>query len=100
MNITPLNGRIVVLPIAAESKTKGGLYIPDTAKDKPNQGRVLAVATPKAGETALCAVGDTVLYSKHAGTEIEVDGQTCLIMHGAELLAILSAASSHPVLST
>lgn len=100
MNIKPLNGRIVVLPLQVESKTKSGLFIPDTAKDKPNQGRVLAVAAPKAGEPALCQVGDMVLYNRHSGSEIEVDGRGCLILHGTELLAILSEAVSPPALSS
>jgi chaperonin GroES len=95
MNLKPLEDRIVVRPNEAETQTASGLVIPDTAKEKPQQGEVLAVGPGKRSETSgeLIAVdinaGDTVLYSKYGGTEVTVDGEDLLVLNGRDVLAIV-----------
>jgi len=89
MNVKPLADRILVEPEVAELKTAGGIIIPDTAKEKPQRGTVLAVGIGKKDEPTTCKVGDIVLYSKHAGTEIKVEGRDCLIMRESEIFAII-----------
>ena len=95
MNLQPLDDRIVVRPSEAEEKTASGLVIPDTAKEKPQQGSVLAVGPGKRAESSgeLIAldikVGDTVLYSKYGGTEVTVDGDDLLVLNGRDVLAIV-----------
>ena len=94
MNLQPLEDRIVVRPNESEEKTASGLVIPDTAKEKPQQGEVLAVGPGKrseyTGELIPLDVkaGDTVVYSKYGGTEILVDGEDLLILNGRDVLAI------------
>lgn len=89
MNVKPLSDRVLVLPNPAEEKTAGGLYIPDTAKEKPLAGKVMAVGPGTAEVKMEVAVGDTVLYGKYAGTEIHIDGEDYLIMKQADIVAIL-----------
>ena len=88
-SITPLADRVVVEPAAAEEKTAGGIIIPDTAKEKPQRGKVLAVGTGKKDEPMTVKVGDIVLYGKYAGTEIQVDGKDVLIMRESDIFAIV-----------
>jgi chaperonin GroES len=89
VNITPLADRVLVEPAAAEEKTASGLYIPDTAKEKPQKGTVVAVGSGKKDEPLTVKVGDQVLYGKYAGTELSVDGQDYLIMREADIFAVL-----------
>ncbi|MEA3367590.1 MAG: co-chaperone GroES [Planctomycetota bacterium] len=94
MKIEPLEDRVVVEPLEAEETTKGGIVLPDTAKEKPQQGKVIAVGpgkTLESGERAEPAVkkGDTVVYAKYGGTEIEVDGEEYMILRESDLLAIV-----------
>lgn len=87
--LTPLADRVVIKPASAEEKTASGLYIPDTAKEKPQKGEVKAVGAGKADEPMTLKVGDLVMYGKYAGTEITVDGKEYLIMRESDVLAIL-----------
>lgn len=89
LNIQPLADRVVVKPAEAELTTKSGIIIPDTAKEKPQRGTVLAVGTGKKDEPMTVKVGDTVLYGKYSGTEINVEGYDYLIMREADILAII-----------
>jgi chaperonin GroES len=89
LNIQPLADRVLVEPAAAEEKTASGLYIPDTAKEKPQKGTVVAVGNGKKDEPLTVKVGDTVLYGKYSGTELNVDGADYLIMREADIFAIL-----------
>ena len=85
----PINDRVVVKPMAAEEKTAGGLYIPDTAKEKPQKGEVIAVGPGKDGIAMTVSNGDTVLYGKYAGQEISYEGTDYLIMREDDILVIL-----------
>jgi chaperonin GroES len=87
--IRPLADRVVVEPREAETKTAGGLYIPDTAKEKPQQGVVVAVGPGKKDEPMEVAVGETVIYGKYAGTEVSVEGKNYLVMKQSDILAVL-----------
>lgn len=92
MNLQPLEDRIVVRPAEAEETTVSGLVIPDSAKEKPQQGEVLAVGPGRVGDDnerieMEVAVGDTVVYSKYGGTEISVDGEDLLILSARDVLA-------------
>ncbi|HKM12971.1 MAG TPA: co-chaperone GroES [Bacteroidales bacterium] len=89
MKIKPLADRVLIEPKEAETKTAGGLFIPDTAKEKPQQGIVVAVGNGKKDEPMELTVGDTVLYGKYAGTEISVDGKDYLIMRQSDVVAVL-----------
>ncbi|MCF8303577.1 MAG: co-chaperone GroES [Bacteroidales bacterium] len=89
MNIKPLADRVVVEPSPAEEKTSGGIIIPDTAKEKPQKGTVVAVGDGKKDEPLTVKEGDTVLYGKYAGTEITIDGNEYLIMRESDILAII-----------
>ena len=95
MNLKPLDDRIVVKPNEAETQTASGLVIPDTAKEKPQQGAVLAVGPGKRSESTGeiiplgIEVGQTVLYSKYGGTEIAVDGDDVLVLNARDILAIV-----------
>ena len=89
MNIKPLADRVLIQPMAAEEKTIGGIIIPDTAKEKPLQGTVVAVGNGTKDEEMVIAVGDQVLYGKYAGTELEHEGEKYLIMRQSDVLAIL-----------
>lgn len=88
MTIKPLSDRVLVLPNAAEEKTAGGLFIPDTAKEKPLMGKVIAVGPGTAEVKMEVKEGDQILYGKYAGTEINVDGVDYLIMKQSDILAI------------
>lgn len=90
MNIKPLADRVLIKPAAAEEKTVGGIIIPDTAKEKPLQGKVLAVGAGTKDEEMVLKAGDTVLYGKYSGTEIELDGEKYLIMRQNDVLAVLA----------
>jgi len=89
MIMKPINDRVVVRPAAAEEKTKGGIIIPDTAKEKPQRGTVIAVGPGKKDEPLTVKVGDTVLYGKYAGTEIQLEGKDYLIMRESDILAVI-----------
>ena len=89
VNITPLADRVVVEAAAAEEKTAGGIIIPDTAKEKPQRGKVVAVGAGKKDEPTTVKVGDTVLYGKYAGTEIQIDGKDYLIMRESDIFAVI-----------
>lgn len=89
LSIKPLSDRVVVQPAEAEEKTKGGIIIPDTAKEKPQEGTVVAAGPGKKDEPTTVSVGDTVLYGKYAGTELNLEGEDYLIMRESDILAIL-----------
>ncbi|MDR0745708.1 MAG: co-chaperone GroES [Mediterranea sp.] len=89
MKIKPLADRVLILPAPAEEKTIGGIIIPDTAKEKPLKGEVVAIGQGTKDEEMVLKVGDTVLYGKYAGTELEVEGDKYLIMRQSDVLAIL-----------
>ena len=89
MNIKPLSDRVLIAPAAAEEKTVGGIIIPDTAKEKPLKGQVIAVGNGTKDEAMVLKVGDTVLYGKYAGTELELEGEKYLIMRQSDVLAVL-----------
>ncbi len=85
----PINDRVVVLPSPAEEKTSGGLILPDTAKEKPQKGEVVSVGPGKDGNLMTVQKGDTVLYGKYAGQEIQYKGKDYLIMREDDILVIL-----------
>ncbi len=87
--IQPLADRVLVRPAAVEEKTIGGIIIPDSAKEKPLQGDVIAVGNGTKDEPMVLTAGDRVLYGKYAGTEIEHEGEKYLIMRQADVLAII-----------
>lgn len=87
--IKPLADRVVIEPKEAETKTASGLYIPDTAKEKPQEGTVLAVGSGEKDEPMEVKVGDNVLYGKYAGTEVTVGEKKLLIVRQSDILAIL-----------
>jgi chaperonin GroES len=89
VNLKPLADRVLVEPAPAEEKTASGIIIPDTAKEKPQKGSIIAVGTGKKDEPMTVKVGDTVLYGKYAGTEITVEGKEYLIMREADIFAVL-----------
>ncbi|GER58164.1 co-chaperone GroES [Patiriisocius marinus] len=89
LKIQPLSDRVVIEPQAAETKTASGLYIPDSAKEKPQQGKVAAVGKGTKDHDMTVKVGDTVLYGKYAGTELKLDGNDYLIMREDDILAIV-----------
>ncbi|GHV37332.1 10 kDa chaperonin [Bacteroidia bacterium] len=89
MNIKPLADRVLVKAAEAEQKTTGGIIIPDTAKEKPQKGEVVAVGNGKKDEPMTVKVGDTVLYGKYSGTEISVDGENYLIMKESDIYAVI-----------
>ncbi|WP_296622433.1 co-chaperone GroES [Marivirga sp.] len=89
VNIKPLADRVLVEPAAAEEKTASGIIIPDTAKEKPQRGSVIAVGNGKPDEPITVKVGDSVLYGKYAGTEITVEGKEYLIMRESDIFAIV-----------
>jgi len=87
--IKPLSDRVLIEPKEAETKTAAGIYIPDTAKEKPQQGKVIAVGPGKKDEPMEVKVGDSVLYGKYAGTEVTVDETKYIIVKQSDILAIL-----------
>ena len=95
IDLQPLDDRIVIRRLEAEEKTAGGIVLPDTAKEKPQRGEILAVGPGKLLENGKRAalevkVGDTVLFGKYSGTEVKVEGEECLIIRESDLLAKLS----------
>lgn len=93
MNLKPLADRVVIEPIEAEEKTSAGIVLPDTAKEKPQSGRVVAVGTGRVGTGGerlpmSVKVGDRVMFARYAGTEVKLDGTKYLIMNESEILAI------------
>ena len=89
INMQPLADRVIVESAPAEERTAGGIIIPDTAKEKPQRGKVLAVGTGKKDEPMTVKVGDIVLYGKYAGTEVQVEGKDYLIMRESDIFAII-----------
>lgn len=89
VNIRPLADRVLVAPDAAEEKTASGIIIPDSAKEKPQRGKVIAIGNGKKDEPITVKVGDSVLYGKYSGTEINVEGQEYLIMRESDIYAIV-----------
>lgn len=85
----PINDRVVVQPSPADEKTAGGIIIPDTAKEKPQRGKVIAVGPGKDGNKMTVKKGDTVLYGKYAGQELQYEGKDYLIMREDDILVIL-----------
>ncbi len=90
MALTPLHDRVIVRASQPEEVTKGGIIIPDTAKEKPQRGTVVAAGPGKKDEPVTVKAGDTVLYGKYGGTEITVEGVDYLIMRESDILAITS----------
>lgn len=89
MNLKPIGDRVVVKPAPADEKTKGGIIIPDTAKEKPQRGEVVAVGKGKDDNQMTVAVGDVVLYGKYAGQELAYEGNDYLIMREDDILVVL-----------
>ncbi len=94
MKIRPLQDRVIVKRVEEEEKTKGGIIIPDSAKEKPAEGKVIAVGKGKVGEDGKLQpldvkVGDRILFSKYAGTEVKVDGEETLIMREDDILGVI-----------
>ncbi|MDR1680724.1 MAG: co-chaperone GroES [Prevotellaceae bacterium] len=89
MKIKPLADRVLVEPAEAEEKTASGLFIPDTAKEKPQRGKVIAVGNGKKDEPMELKVGDEVLYGKYAGTEINYEGKDYMMMRQSDVLAVV-----------
>ena len=94
VNVEPLADRVVVSPLEEEEQMRGGLYIPDTAKEKPQSGKIVAVGPGKLSEEGVriepdVKVGQTVLYGKYSGTEVTVEGEDYLILRESDILAIL-----------
>ena len=94
VNVQPLADRVVVSPLEEEEEMRGGLYIPDTAKEKPQSGKIVAVGPGKPSEEGVridpdVEVGQTVLYGKYSGTEVTVEGEEYLILRESDILAVL-----------
>ncbi|MCH7785310.1 MAG: co-chaperone GroES [Bacteroidetes bacterium] len=89
LKIQPLSDRVMVEPQEAETKTSSGIYIPDSAKEKPQQGKIIAVGKGKKDHKMTVKVGDLVLYGKYSGTELKFDGKDYLIMREDDILAII-----------
>jgi len=89
VNIKPLADRVLIEPAEAEEKTAGGIIIPDTAKEKPQKGTIVAVGPGKKDEPITVKVGDKVLYGKYAGTEINIDGRDYMIMRESDVVAVI-----------
>lgn len=89
LNIKPLADRVLIEPAAAETKTASGIIIPDNAKEKPQKGTVIAAGKGTKDNPITVKVGDTVLYTKYAGTELKLEGKDYLIMHENDILAII-----------
>jgi len=99
VNLRPLRDRVVVRRVEIEEKTKGGIIIPDTAKEKPQEGKVIAVGPGARDESGKLApldvkVGDRILFDKWSGTEVKIDDQELLIMKESDIMGVLDAAAS------
>lgn len=91
VNLTPLADRVLVEAAAAEEKTASGIIIPDTAKEKPQRGTVVAVGEGKKDEPVTVKVGDNVIYGQYAGTEIKIEGKDYLIMRESDIFGVVSS---------
>ncbi len=91
VNVTPLADRVLVEAAAAEEKTASGIIIPDTAKEKPQRGTVVAVGTGKKDEPLTVKVGDQVIYGQYSGTEIKIEGSSYLIMRESDIFGIVGS---------
>jgi|TARA_B110000438_G_scaffold213504_1_gene205746 chaperonin GroES len=89
INVKPLADRVIIEPAAAEEKTAGGIIIPDTAKEKPKKGKIIAAGNGKKDEPLTVKAGDTVLYGQYSGTEIKIEGSDYLIMRESDIFAIV-----------
>lgn len=89
VKVKPLHDRVIVEPAAAEEKTVSGIIIPDTAKEKPQRGTIVAVGAGKKDEPMTVKAGDQVLYGKYSGTEIQIDGKDYLIMRESDIFAVI-----------
>ncbi|MCC7232179.1 MAG: co-chaperone GroES [Bacteroidia bacterium] len=89
ISLKPLGDRVLVQASAAETKTAGGIIIPDTAQEKPQKGKIVAVGNGKKDEPMTVKVGDSVLYGKYSGTEVSIEGKEYLIMRESDIFAIL-----------
>ena len=89
LKIQPLSDRVLVVPQEAETKTASGIYIPDSAKEKPQQGKIVAVGKGTKDHDMTVKVGDTVLYGKYSGSELKYEGNDYLIMREDDILAII-----------
>jgi chaperonin GroES len=94
MNVRPLNDRVLVKRLAEEEKTAGGLFIPDSAKEKPTRGKIVAVGSGRSNDEGVrkpldVKAGDTILFGKYAGTEIKLDGEELIIMREDDILAVI-----------
>ncbi len=89
LKVTPLHDRVIIEPEPIQNTTVGGIIIPDTAKEKPQRGTVVAAGHGKKDEPITVKIGDTVLYGKHAGSEIEIEGNKYTIMKESDILAII-----------
>ena len=96
MNVRPLNDRVLVKRLEEETKTAGGLFIPDSAKEKPTRGKIIAVGNGKSNDDGVrkaldVKAGDTILFGKYAGTEIKLDGEDLIIMREDDILAVIES---------
>ena len=89
LNIKPLGSRVIIKTAEAETKTASGIFIPDTAKEKPQRGTIVAVGPGTKEEEVTVKVGDTVLYGKYSGTEVAIEGNEYLIMKEADIYAVV-----------
>jgi chaperonin GroES len=89
VNVKPLHDRVIVKPAEKAEKTAGGIIIPDTAQEKPQQGEVVAVGNGKVDEPLTVKVGDTILFAKYSGTEIEIEGEKLLLLRESDIFAII-----------
>ena len=89
INVKPLADRVIIEPSAVEEKTAGGIIIPDTAKEKPKKGKIVAAGNGKKDEPLTVKEGDTVLYGQYSGTEIKIEGSDYLIMRESDIFAIV-----------
>jgi chaperonin GroES len=89
LNIKPLGSRVIIESAAAETKTASGIFIPDTAKEKPQRGVIVAVGPGTKEEEVTVKIGDTVLYGKYSGTEVAIEGKEYLIMKEADIYAVV-----------
>ena len=89
INVKPLADRVIIEPSPAEEKTAGGIIIPDTAKEKPKKGKIIAAGNGKKDEPLTVKAGDTVLYGQYSGTEIKIEGDDYLIMRESDIFAIV-----------
>jgi chaperonin GroES len=96
MNVRPLNDRVLVKRLEEETKTAGGLFIPDSAKEKPTRGKIIAAGNGKSNDDGVrkaldVKAGDTILFGKYAGTEIKLDGEDLIIMREDDILAVIES---------